>query len=264
MYENLQANVCMVEYRGYGNSDDAKPTEAGLKLDSEAALNFILNHPKIDSKGVFIFGRSLGGAVAFHLAEYAQKKGLPIAGVMVENTFVSISEMVDHLMPFVAPVKSLVLRIGWKSGDVVKNLKTPVLYLAGDDDQLVPHAQMQKLFELSGKTSIYAKMHVVSGGTHNETWLQGGREYWQAISNFMQKVLATQKQRGRYVSSESIECLDGDDSKRYGKSDVAIGMGTDTDQSVVGAIPIMPTNFMGIAKEATTSSVSHTKSKKKD
>ena len=263
MYANLQANIFLVEYRGYGNSDDAKPSEAGLKLDSEAALNFILNHPKVDSKSVFIFGRSLGGAVAFHLADYAQKNRLPIAGVIVENTFVSISDMVDHIMPFVAPVKSLVLRIGWNSGDIVKNLKTPVLYLAGDDDQLVPHSQMIKLLEISGKSSKYAKMHVVNGGTHNETWLQGGREYWQAINNFMQKVLATQKQKGRYVSSDSIEIMDGDDSKPYGKSNCAIGMGTDTDKAV-GAIPIMPNNFMGIAKEVTTTSASNTKSKKKD
>mmetsp|Transcript_7036 Transcript_7036/g.6674 ORF Transcript_7036/g.6674 Transcript_7036/m.6674 type:complete len:389 (-) Transcript_7036:93-1259(-) len=263
MYENLKANILMVEYRGYGNSDDTKPTEAGLKLDSEAALNFIMNHPKIDSKKVFIFGRSLGGAVAFHLAEYAEKKKIPIAGVIVENTFVSIAEMVDHIMPLVAPIKSLILRIGWDSGSVVPELKSPVLYLAGDDDQLVPHSHMQKLYELSRKSSIYTKMHIVNGGTHNETWVQGGRKYWEAMHFFIRTVIASQKVNNIYPSSDTIDSLDGEILNKNSENTVEVGMGTDTNKCN-GVIPTMSNNFMGMAKDATSASGGLNNSKKKD
>lgn len=76
----------MVEYRGYGNSDTVKPGEAGLKKDGHAALKFIAKHPKIDASKLFIFGRSLGGAVAFDLAQYAEENDIPVAGVIVENS----------------------------------------------------------------------------------------------------------------------------------------------------------------------------------
>lgn len=142
MIQYLNANVFMVEYRGYGESDSVSPSEAGLKLDAEAALRFITKHPSIDASNVFLFGRSLGGAVALHLAEYAQHQRLPLAGVIVENTFTNIAEMVDHLMPLIAPLKYLVLRIKWDSLPIVSKLHVPVLYLAGARDELVPHHHM--------------------------------------------------------------------------------------------------------------------------
>ena len=98
MYHKLQANIFLVEYRGYGDSSDHPPTEAGLKLDSEAALHFIQDYyierqmQQYNSQ-LFIFGRSLGGAVGFHLAHYAQRKGIPLAGLIVENTFLSIGKV---------------------------------------------------------------------------------------------------------------------------------------------------------------------------
>jgi abhydrolase domain-containing protein 13 len=156
MLQYLGANVLLVEYRGYGDSDDAQINEAGLKLDSEAALQFIRTHPQVDPNQIFIFGRSLGGSVAFHLAQYAERKGIPIAGVIVENTFLSIAAMVDTLMPYVAPFKALILRIGWRSELIVPHLTVPILYLAGARDELVPHSHMLELYKKSSQ-SRYSK-----------------------------------------------------------------------------------------------------------
>ena len=95
MIQFLTCNVLLVEYRGYGDSDSVSPSESGLKLDAEAALAFAQQHADLDSSKLFIFGRSLGGSVAFHLAEYAAQRNIPLAGVLVENTYTSISRMVD-------------------------------------------------------------------------------------------------------------------------------------------------------------------------
>jgi pimeloyl-ACP methyl ester carboxylesterase len=188
MYNKLRANVLLVEYRGYGDSDDVTPSEKGLRLDAEAALQFITGHRKIDRFRVFLYGQSLGGAVAFSLGQYAQHNSIPLAGIMVENTFLSISHMVDQLMPMVAPFKALILRIGWNSYEIAPTLKTPILYLAGAADQLVPHSHMLELFKASGKSSTCARLHVVKKGTHNETWLQGGQRYWDTMLSFMNEV----------------------------------------------------------------------------
>ena len=235
MLQYLNANILMVEYRGYGDSDSVKPNEAGLKLDGQAALRFIQQHDKIDPSRVFLFGRSLGGAVAFDLAMYAQNNKMPLAGVIVENTFMSISQMVDHLMPIVAPFKSLVLRMDWNSYRIVPHLTMPVLYLAGANDQLVPHSHMKQLHKSTTSSSL-AKMHVVRGGTHNETWIQGGQDYWDAIVSFMK-------------SAMDPNVFDGQNGATNTKGSNAAATATKISSSG-SAIPIMPSGLFGIARES--------------
>jgi pimeloyl-ACP methyl ester carboxylesterase len=62
-----------VEYRGYGHSDGT-PDEAGLGLDAEAILNFALEHEEINNEKIFVFGRSLGGAVSIELCSKFPEK----------------------------------------------------------------------------------------------------------------------------------------------------------------------------------------------
>lgn len=190
MYDLLDSNVLMVEYRGYGDSlGSARPTEAGLKLDGQAAVQFIQNHPKVDSSKIFLFGRSLGGAVAFHVARTWQKSSSPnLAGIMVENTFCSIDEMADILFPFLAPVKGPLLKMHWNSKDIARSLDIPILYLAGEEDEIVPHSQMKELYQISSSASRLARFYAIPTGTHNDTWIQGGRLYWSVILEFVRAV----------------------------------------------------------------------------
>jgi fermentation-respiration switch protein FrsA (DUF1100 family) len=261
MYRQLNVNVLLVEYRGYGDSDDVAPSEAGLKLDSEAALQFISTHPQIDSSRLFVFGRSLGGAVGFHLAHYAELNSLPLAGIIVENTFLSISLMVDHLMPYVKLFKPLVLRLNWDSSVLVPKIRAPTLYLAGSADELVPHSHMVQLYKASNKSSILACMHVISGGTHNETWLQGGRAYWDRIRSFMAEAMGAHDGRGASSSMRSLSSMEDvpiiDAPIKGGTS---VRMGTDT-ETRTSSIPLMPTRLVDMAQSMVGSS---TGSKKKE
>ena len=52
-----------------------------------------------------------------------------VAGVIVENTFLSIAHMVDHLFPILAPFKFL-LRLHYKTHDRVQSLPHPVLLVS--------------------------------------------------------------------------------------------------------------------------------------
>lgn len=59
LFKHLQANILMVEYRGYGLSEGT-PSESGLYKDAQAALNYLLNREDIDHRRIIVFGRSLG------------------------------------------------------------------------------------------------------------------------------------------------------------------------------------------------------------
>lgn len=63
----------MVAYRGYSDSEGT-PSEEGLSLDAEAIFEYLENSPDINPESIFLFGRSLGGAVAIDLAAKVQRK----------------------------------------------------------------------------------------------------------------------------------------------------------------------------------------------
>lgn len=108
MVRRVGVNVLAIDYRGYGDSQGS-PTEKGLVNDAEAALDFVISR-KLDP---YLFGRSLGGAVAIKLA---QIRGHEIKGLMVENTFTNISDMVDAVLPrFLAVFKPLILNMYYPS-----------------------------------------------------------------------------------------------------------------------------------------------------
>jgi len=65
--------VLLCSYRGYGQSE-GKPNQRGLQLDAQAALDHLLSRDDINTEAVVVFGRSLGGAVALHLAADNQDK----------------------------------------------------------------------------------------------------------------------------------------------------------------------------------------------
>ena len=50
-------------YRGYSYSEGT-PDEAGLELDADATLEHVTSREDVDTDRVFVFGRSLGGAVS--------------------------------------------------------------------------------------------------------------------------------------------------------------------------------------------------------
>mmetsp|Transcript_25142 Transcript_25142/g.32803 ORF Transcript_25142/g.32803 Transcript_25142/m.32803 type:complete len:356 (-) Transcript_25142:168-1235(-) len=231
MYHKLGCNVLLVDYRGYGNSEGS-PTEEGLKLDAIASLQFLIDHPVITVEaGLFAFGRSLGGAVAVALASQFP---IQVRAVIVENTFLSISNMVDEVMPsFISLFKPLVLRIKWSNEDLMPQIQQPILFLAGGQDELVPPSHMKRLYDLAQKAR-FKERHVVTFGTHNDTWHKGGAPYYLAMKKFIQRVCEEKMEKSNISIAEAIpaDLCEGDQTPT-GNLNV--------EQS--NSIPIMPNLF---------------------
>ena len=94
--ENIGCNVLMLEYRGYGLSTGT-PDETGINIDAQTALDYIRNQKETEGGKIIVFGQSLGGAVAVQLVANNQGVG-DIAGLILENTFTSIKEMIPRLV----------------------------------------------------------------------------------------------------------------------------------------------------------------------
>ena len=180
MYAKIGINVLMMDYRGYGRSTGS-PTEVGLNIDADTVLEYAINHPKLKNSPMIAFGRSLGGAVSIALAHRHPDQ---IKGVIVENTFLGISAMVDKLMPFVTPIKPFVLKIKWDSDVKIQQLKQPILFISGDADQLVPPFHMKQLFE-AATLSRNRQFFSVSGGGHNDTFMVAS-DYYERLREFLE------------------------------------------------------------------------------
>ena len=184
MYARSRLNVLMMDYRGYGDSEGV-PSEEGLNIDAETVLDFACSHPRLRDSPIILFGRSLGGAVSVSLAH---KHPSRVHGLVLENTFLSISAMVDILMRWLSPVKEYVLKIRWDSDAKIQTLEHPILFISGDSDQLVPPFHMKMLFEKAVR-SKHLDFFSVAGGTHNDTWEVAGLEYYHRLSAFANAVM---------------------------------------------------------------------------
>lgn len=57
-----------------------------------------------------------------------------VRAVIVENTFLSVSHMVDKLLPMLTSIKWLVLRLDWNNEEKARRLTRPVLFISGERD----------------------------------------------------------------------------------------------------------------------------------
>eukprot|EP01138_Halocafeteria_seosinensis_P009467 gb/GECG01009675.1/.p1 GENE.gb/GECG01009675.1/~~gb/GECG01009675.1/.p1 ORF type:complete len:400 (+),score=43.88 gb/GECG01009675.1/:1-1200(+) len=187
---SVGVNVVLVDYRGYGEST-GEPSEQGLTLDGQAALETILKRKDIDTSKVFIFGRSLGGCVAIELASTPKYQPF-IRGIIVENTFTSISDMVDKIFPFLNRFKYFLQRLFFPNIDRIRNVTCPVLFISGEADELIPPQHTQKLF-VNAVNSRYKDLYTVPNGGHNDCYMKGGEPYFEAIQRFIDKVLEEEK-----------------------------------------------------------------------
>jgi len=89
----LPCHVYMLSYRGYGGNPGT-PSEHGLKKDALAAYQDVLTlqrqFPELRDASVYVYGQSLGCAVALYLYRMHAEN---IAGCILENPFMSIAYM---------------------------------------------------------------------------------------------------------------------------------------------------------------------------
>ena len=181
LYSAVGANVFLWSYRGYGLSEGF-PSERGLQRDSAAMLEYLRSRPDVNLEQLWVYGESLGGAVA---VDFVYRNQDAIRGLILENTFTALIDMIDLVHPYLRLFKVLVTRNKWITRDKIPHLKVPVLFLSGQRDGFVPPRMMEQLHALA--TGASRKRLIKFGqGTHNKTWMMPG--YYRAIREFVVEV----------------------------------------------------------------------------
>ncbi len=174
------ANVLVIDYRGYGLSTHINPDELSILQDARAALEFLLRKRNVPVRNVFVLGRSIGSGPATQLAY--ETKGL--GGLILESPFSSIDAVTTNFWLFrLYPVR-LLLRTHFDNLSKIDAIRTPLLVVAGTADTLTPVGMARAIF---AKARPPKELYLVKGADHNNLLSLGGNPLKVVLRNFVQQ-----------------------------------------------------------------------------
>jgi pimeloyl-ACP methyl ester carboxylesterase len=156
--------VLVASYRGYGDNPGV-PSEEGLFADAEAWMAEARElAPGAD---VYLFGHSLGGAVALEMAARHE-----VAGVATLGTFARLADQAPSIARGILPDR-------YDNVAAIRRVSVPVLLLHGTEDRVVALAAGEELAEAAS----YATLVRLTGAGHQVDLAKIADRIWQAWEN---------------------------------------------------------------------------------
>jgi hypothetical protein len=175
----LGFSVLVFDYRGYGLSKGDFPSELQVYQDSQAAWQYLRDVRQIPPEQIFIYGESLGGAIALDLAIRHPEAG----GLIMQSSFTSMAEAVRHRAFLqIFPINFL-LNERFDSLSKIQSLEVPVLFLHGKSDSVVPSEMSQRLYDAAPEPK---QLFIISGADHVRIYQPGEQSYLKVIQKFVE------------------------------------------------------------------------------
>jgi hypothetical protein len=169
-------SVFAIDYRGFGKSDGELPSEASVYEDARAGWQWLIGREP-DASRRYIYGHSLGGAVAIDLAVQLSGAAAGAHGLIVESSFTSLAELVSEMGYGWLPAR-LVLSQKFDSIEKIRQIRMPVLIVHGADDRFVPSRLSEALYAAAAAPK---KMLLIPNGSHNNGMWMGDADYRLAL-----------------------------------------------------------------------------------
>lgn len=173
IFHELGLATLIIDYRGYGQSSGS-PSEEGLYQDARAAWDYVVGSRGVPAEAVIAFGRSLGAAVAAHLATERE-----VGGVILESAFTSAPDRAAELYP-IFPVR-LLARIEYPTREFVQQLDAPVLVVHSPDDEIIPFHHGKAIYDAASEPKKLLRI----GGDHNTGFLQSRQLYTEGLRDWL-------------------------------------------------------------------------------
>jgi fermentation-respiration switch protein FrsA (DUF1100 family) len=143
---NLQTNVFMYDYRGYGQSQ-GEPSEQGTYADIRAAYSYVKSRG-FTPNSIFLMGQSLGTAVTVDLAVSE-----PVAGVILEAPFTSVAGVARKLFGTL-PIH-LFVRTKYDSLSKIAKIRAPLVIVHATRDPVIAYEFGRVLFEAASQPKLF-------------------------------------------------------------------------------------------------------------
>ncbi len=167
----LGFSVLGIDYRGFGRSSAAMPSEALVAEDARATWAWLAQAQPQSRR--FVFGHSLGAAVAVRLAAEVDDE----AGLIVEGAFTSSLDVLRSTRWGWLPVEKLLTQ-RFDAGSRIAQVGSPVLVVHAAGDTMIAPQLGRALFE----SALPPKRFVlVEGAVHENTDTVGEAAYRKAL-----------------------------------------------------------------------------------
>ena len=156
--------VLVASYRGFGDNPGA-PSEEGLFADAEAWM--AKARELAPEAGTYLFGHSLGGAVALEMAARHE-----VAGVATLGTFARLADQAPSIARGVLPDR-------YDNVAAIRRVSEPVFLLHGTEDRVVALAAGEELAQAAPNATLVR----LTGASHQVDLARIAGRIWQAWEN---------------------------------------------------------------------------------
>lgn len=143
------SGVVVASYRGF-SENPGSPDEDGLITDSRAFYRFARERAGADGR-VYVFGHSLGGAVAIQLAAREE-----LDGVITLATFSDLAQVAPYFSGILNPD-------GWESVIALAGVAEPLMFIHGAEDDYVEPENSRRLFRATCSPAV---LTIIEGVRH--------------------------------------------------------------------------------------------------
>jgi len=183
LYTRMGINFFVADYRGYGRSGGS-PTITAMMRDAHVIFDYARNwlQDRSYTGRLIVMGRSLGSASALELAANYEDA---IGGLIVESGFASVRPLL-RLLGIDMEAMGIREEDGIQNSDNIAKFTKSTLIIHGENDQLLPLSEGRALYEASAAED--KRLLVIEGGTHNDIFIRGMKQYMKAIQELAQKI----------------------------------------------------------------------------
>lgn len=184
MVGRVDVSIFSCSHRGTGDNT-LSPSEASFYSDAQTYLNYLKMK---NMKNIFLFGTSMGCAVAI---ETALNNSNSVAGLIVQNPFLSMKKMAKLAKPFLFFIilsYDLLIRTKMDNEEKIKKNRVPVLFNISEKDKIVPPDHGKKLYEICPSQKF---IYTAKDGEHNNILVNDDGSYHRSMKIFIETVNST-------------------------------------------------------------------------
>ena len=169
-YTQLQYDVLMLDYRGYGKSGGQITNEAQLHQDMQTVYNYLKRTYAEDQ--IIVLGHSMGTGLAARLAAKNHPKQL-----ILQAPYYSVADWVHHLVP---DFDTTQIHYKLLTYQFVQQTTSPIVLIHGDADQAIYPGSSIKLKAYLKPTD---QVVILKGEGHTE--LVKNKVYLKTLRSFL-------------------------------------------------------------------------------
>jgi pimeloyl-ACP methyl ester carboxylesterase len=134
-YTDLNFDVLLLDYRGYGKSEGSIKGQSRLYKDNQVVYDFLKT--KYSEEKIIVLGYSIGSGPSAKLASDNHPKLL-----ILQAPYYSLVDMLRNNFPL---IPAFILKYKFQTNQYVKDCSMPVIIFHGDQDEVIYYGSSLKL-----------------------------------------------------------------------------------------------------------------------